>query len=117
LDTWMYVSFHWWSCMFGLYTNFSSTPEMHVAVFFIVQLCTQFPVRESGGAGQQYCQSMILDVPVTDGFFSPVFSDHTSEKSESSTVGELLYPYHHVVCKFLSVCLLPNFLYDTLERH
>jgi len=55
--------------MFGLYTNFFIILEMHVAVFFIVQLCTQFPVRESGGAGLMYCQSMILDVPVPDGFF------------------------------------------------
>lgn len=51
LDTRKYVSFHWWSCMFGLYINFSTIAEMHFALFFIVQLCTQFPVRESGGAG------------------------------------------------------------------
>jgi hypothetical protein len=55
--------------MFGLYTNFTSTPEMHFAVFFIVQLYTQFPGRESGGAGLLYCQSLILYVPVPDGFF------------------------------------------------
>jgi hypothetical protein len=63
--------------MFGLYTNFFIVPEMYVAVFIIVQLCTQFPVRESGGAGLLDCQSMILDVSVPDGIPPPppVFSD------------------------------------------
>jgi len=109
LDTWMYVSFHWWSCMFGLYTNFFIIPEMYVAVFIIVQLCTQFPVRESGGAGLLYCQSMILDVSVPDGIPPPTCLQWSCmfEKNQSSTVGGLLWPYHHVVCKFLSVCLLP----------
>jgi len=104
--------------MFGLCTIFTITPEIYFAVFFIVQLYIQFPVTDSGGAGLLYSQSLILDVPVPDGFFLSVFSDLTClKKSESSTVGGLLYPCYHVICKFLSVCLLPNFLYGMFKYH
>lgn len=68
LDTWKYVSFHWWSCL-DLYANFYCIRGMHFALFLIVQLCIQFQVRESVDAGLLYCQSLILDVPVSDGFF------------------------------------------------